>query len=580
MASGPEKEIRKRIRELAKALGITEARAFMVWYAIEAFRLDQDEAEEVISYDGGNDRGIDLLWRDDERERIVIGQSKFQKNSSKHPKVAELALLLDTIDELTDPQQLRDDGRPDLADAAEEFQEARRDGYDVQLQLIYPGAPGADLERRIRSFNRQHLRDNVSASIVDLANLELIHEDYRGAAGRVASGVLELKNGYFEQDGTFGKSLIGSVSGASLKLLYEAEGYRLFDQNVRLFLGTRKGSVNAGIRETLQSTEERQNFWAYNNGITLVARGFKVLDDDQSVELTDFSIVNGCQTTVSIGTESDAAAQHVSVLARIVAPTKQDLVEHIIRFTNSQSPIKMWDLSARDTVQKRLQRELEEMDEPWFYALRRGELDTHPKKEKFGAWGQRRVLEFPLTAQFLAALRGLPVEAYKDKAKLFTKHKDDVFPNDTKADDLLWAWGVGQASERAIKAYKGKIGPDETAEAILRRGARFFVTAVAGQLLRFRNGADVFAKVDGERVTDKAMEQRLDNYAALAASYYVGIMRSLMEVGNELGTLLKNTDTSEILEQRVKERLFEQELAPKALDEALPLLPGIKKRTK
>src|SRR5262249_42601580 len=119
MAPKPEKEIRKLIADLAKDIGITESRAFMVWYAMEAFRLDRDEAEEVISYDGGNDRGIDLLWRDDERERIVIGQSKYLKNSSKHPKVSELALLLDTIDELTDPQQLRDDGRPDLADAAE-----------------------------------------------------------------------------------------------------------------------------------------------------------------------------------------------------------------------------------------------------------------------------------------------------------------------------------------------------------------------------------------------------------------------------------------------------------------------------
>lgn len=576
MPNTPEKEIRKRVKDLAKELKISEARAFMVWYAIEAFRLDQDEAEEVISYDGGNDRGVDLLFRDDERERMVIGQSKFLKSSSRHPKVGELAILLDVVDELADPQQLRDDGRSDLAAAAEELQEARRDGYDVQLQLVYPGASGRDLERRVRNFNRHHLRDNVSASIVDLESLELIHEDFKGAAGRVASGVLELSNGCFEEEGSFGNSLIGSVTGTSLKALYEGEGNRLFDQNVRLFLGTRKGSVNAGIRETLQSTDERRNFWAYNNGITLVARGFTVSDDKQSVQLTDFSIVNGCQTTVSIGTESDTAAKEVSVLARIVAPTRQDLVEQIIRFTNSQSPIKMWDLSARDTLQKRLQRELEEMDAPWFYALRRGELDTLPDKDKFGPWGQRRVLEFPITAQFLAALRGLPVEAYKDKARLFTKHKDTVFPNETKAGDLLWAWAVGEASERAIKKYKSKVGPDEVAEAILRRGARFFVTAVAGQLLRERNGADVFAKVDGARVIDKAMKERLDKYASLAVSYYVGIMRSLIESGSELGNLLKSADTAAVLEQRVKERLFEQEIAPKALDEALPRLPGIK----
>ena len=34
------------------------------------------------------------------------------------------------------------------------------------------------------------------------------------------------------------------------------------------------------------------------------------------------------------------------------------------------------------------------MDEPWFYALRRGELDTLTDKDKFGPWGGRRVLNF------------------------------------------------------------------------------------------------------------------------------------------------------------------------------------------
>ena len=234
-----------------------------------------------------------------------------------------LALLLDTVDELSDPQQLRDDGRKDLAEAAEELHEARRDGYDVQLQLIYPGAPGEDLERRVRSFNRQHLRSDVSASIVDLSSLELIHEDFKGAAGRVASGVLKLSDGSFSQDGSFGKSLVGSITGASLKALFEQEGNRLFDQNVRLFLGTRKGSVNAGIRETLQSEDERSNFWAYNNGITLVARNFSVSEDGKSVELTDFSIVNGCQTTVSIGRKIKMPLARFRFLLGLWLPTNR-----------------------------------------------------------------------------------------------------------------------------------------------------------------------------------------------------------------------------------------------------------------
>lgn len=569
-----EQELRTEVTALALRLDIREDKAFIVWYATEAFRLDEDEAVEAISYGGGNDRGVDFFLVDDENERVVIGQSKYIQNSNRHPKPAELTLLLNTITELSDPQELRDAGRADLADAADDFHSARNNGYDVQLQFLYPGAQSEELDRLVRSFNRKNLREDASASIIRLADLQLIHEDYKGAARRVHKGTLKLENGAFEQQGSFGRSLVASIPGASLKKLFLEHGNRLFDQNVRLFLGTRKGSVNAGIRETLRDTSERSNFWAYNNGITLVARAFKVADDKTSVEMTDFSIVNGCQTTVSISEESEAAANDVSVLARVVA-ANPDLVDSIIRFTNSQTPIKLWDLSARDKLQRRIQKELAELAQPWFYALRRGELDTHPDKDKFGAYGSRRVLEFPLTAQLLAALRGLPVEAYKDKARLFTTHRDKVFPNDTSASDVLWAWTIGQASEHAIKNYKEKLEPDDAVLAILRRGARFFVTAVASHLLRLRNGEDVFAKVSADRLQDKAMKDRLDKYAMLAVSYYVGIMRGLVDGGTELNILLKNSDTSVLIEQRVKERLFEQELAPKALDEALPRLPGI-----
>ncbi len=116
-----EKEMRAAISALAKRLTLDEPRAFIVWYAIEAFRLDDDEALEAVSYGGGNDRGIDLFFIDDEAERIVIGQAKYQKDVARHPKPAELTLLLNTINELAEPQELRDAGRSDLADAADDI---------------------------------------------------------------------------------------------------------------------------------------------------------------------------------------------------------------------------------------------------------------------------------------------------------------------------------------------------------------------------------------------------------------------------------------------------------------------------
>jgi AIPR protein len=551
MTSSFENKMRSAVAALARRLNVDEDKAFTIWYATMALHLGDDEAIEATSYDGGNDRGIDLFHVDDEWDRVVIGQSRYYKSSTKSPRPADVTYLFNTIEELQDPQELRDAGRPDLADAAEDLLDARLRGFTVVLQLVYPGKQNDDLDRLVRQFNRKNVRENMGAAIVRLDDLQLLYEDYVGMARRVPEGELILTDGNFfeDSDASYGRSLVGTIRGSSLQALYEKHGNRLFDQNVRLFLGARKGGVNAGIRDTVSDPAERTNFWAYNNGITIVATDFDIDPKTHVVKMEGFSIVNGCQTTVSIAEASPTAAGEVQVLGRVVA-ARPELVDSIIRYTNSQNPIAVWDISARDKVQQRLKRELEELKPPWFYALRRGEFENLADKDAFGKGAERRVLPFPLAAQYVAAVRGLPVEAYKDKARLFTTHKDRVFPADIAASELLWAWALGQAAERAIVGYKSSVEVDDVAEAVLKRGARFFVTAVAAFLLRLRNGEDAFAKVDASRVQDKAMVERLDRYALVAVLYYVSIMRSMIGAGADLGTLLKTTETTATIENR------------------------------
>ncbi len=323
-------------------------------------------------------------------------------------------------------------------------------------------------------------------------------------------------------------------------------------------------------------TQERGNFWAYNNGITIVARGVSVDGTKSHLDLVDFSIVNGCQTTVSIAEASAKAAGEVSVVARVIAAEDPDLVEKIIRYTNSQTPINVWDISARDKLQQKLRKELGDLEEPWFYALRRGEFEALPDKARFGSRGNRRVLPFPLGAQYLAAFHGMPVEAYKEKALLFTVHKNRVFPPETEARDLLWAWAVGQAVDDAIPAIRSELSDDPMADAILKRGARFFITSIAGQLLRDRNGDDFVARVGLDGLFTKAMKERLHKYAMLASLFYVQIMRGLASTAGDVGTLIRRPETAGDISLGVTERLVSERLAPTAFEEKLPKLPGIK----
>ncbi len=112
----------------------TKMRQQVTWYGTHAFQLDEAEAVEAASYDGGNDRGIDLFVIDDGPERAAIAQGKYIKRADKGPTPEEAALLLRALDELEDPQGLRDAGRDDLADAAEDLVEAGSRGYTVDVK--------------------------------------------------------------------------------------------------------------------------------------------------------------------------------------------------------------------------------------------------------------------------------------------------------------------------------------------------------------------------------------------------------------------------------------------------------------
>jgi hypothetical protein len=572
-----EKMLREAVSRIAREEDIPDERAFAVWYCEVVLRLDRQEAVDASRFDGGNDHGVDVVYIDDELQRVVIAQAKYFKSSKKFPTNADVSLLLDTADVLADPTGLRDDGRLDLAEAADDVNAAREAGYVTRLHMVYPGYSQPALEAQIRAFNRIHSSEELVGQLLHLPELEVSYGDFMGLSGRVATGSLKLaEKAVIAQSGPYGEALVATVTGASLQALHEAHGDRLFDQNVRLFLGARKGSVNAGIEETIESSTDRGNFWAYNNGITIVAESFKLRSAKLEVALSKFSIVNGCQSTVLIGQSDPSAAADVRVLARIVA-APANLVDNIIRYTNSQTPIRVWEMSARDPEQQRLRRELDKLPEPWFYGFRRGEFEAVPDKARYGPVARRRTLPFPQAIQSLAAFRGLPVEAYKDKGRLFTTHKDRVLPVGLPAVEILWAWQVGQAIARALSRQIVAVAGDDQSTSILKRGATFYATAIAAQLLVHQNGPDYAGRVDPSRLLDKAIAERLDRYATVAVLYYLRATRQRLHVQNDLGIVLRSPDTNAELQRWTREELVQEAMDPAALDAKLPKLPKAKK---
>ena len=94
----------------------------------------------------------------------------------------------------------------------------------------------------------------------------------------------------------------GVVRGIDLvDAVSDADGMlddRAFYDNVRHFLGERKGHVNEAIAESIRVGDPR-DFLLLNNGVTIVAR-HAMVGARRALKLTDFQIVNGCQTTTTL----------------------------------------------------------------------------------------------------------------------------------------------------------------------------------------------------------------------------------------------------------------------------------------
>lgn len=191
------------------------------------------------------------------------------------------------------------------------------------------------------------------------------------------------------------------LPGDILAGLYQTYGARLLEKNVRAFLQA-KGKVNRRIRETIKT--EPHMFMAYNNGISITAKGIDYEDDDYGREsirkIDDLQIVNGGQTTASLlfSKKTDG-----SKLSRIFVQAKisvvlddakvDEVVSNISRFSNSQNKVSDADFDANSKFHVMLQDFSRKIWTPdassmWFYERARGQYAdekakcTTPKSKK------------------------------------------------------------------------------------------------------------------------------------------------------------------------------------------------------
>ena len=157
----------------------------------------------------------------------------------------------------------------------------------------------------------------------------------------------------------FGDNNIGYIALVSLKNYYNfivENGNiqkHIFDSNVRDYQN--KTTVNKEIEDTIKNDNDT-DFWWLNNGITIIA-GKDSTQIGKKLSLKNVQIVNGLQTSYSIyNALKDVKLEELddarSLFVKIIICDQKDVIDRIIRATNSQNPIPSGMLRATDTTQR------------------------------------------------------------------------------------------------------------------------------------------------------------------------------------------------------------------------------------
>lgn len=474
--------------------------AFAAWFAT-MFDIDEDDAVEAASLDGGNDNGIDIVFADVASEQIYFVQAYHPQDLGKVTPLPKWNALLAARPYIEDPERLVRIGRKDLADMIIRVKEENPDFAHV-LCLASLGTASEQIRDSVNAHNNAQ-DSRYRYEFMHQGEIVKRYSDMIAAENGIVSDKLKFTGNYFVDEGGYGKAWVGSISAQELIRLHEVYGDDLFGGNVRLFLGQRRGGINYEMIETAKKQPE--NFWALNNGITFLADSVVPLDGDldADLQLRGFSIVNGCQTTSCLVA---AGMNDARVLARVVE-AKGNIRNDVVLYNNSQNAVKIWTVRAADKTQRRLRDDFQKIGVS--YAPKAGK-----KKARKGS-----VIELDKVAQYLAAAhQTLLIQAINNKGDLFDQPYATLFDKGVEAKHVYLAWLVGTQAENERVSQLEAVAEDKNVDLLSVKSTFWIVYCVYKILTKF---VDIKAPAIAlERMTSSEFQGALRKYVAKAASIY------------------------------------------------------------
>ena len=465
--------------------------------------------------DGADDFGVDVLHYEPVGNEIEIQiiQGKYRRNLDGAAAFPEnsIARMIDAVGALFDP------GRPldlndRLARRVEEIRSFIKEGYFPRVTAIAANNGVIWTGQAQRRIDAAGFGDRAEWRHLGCEEILAARRDPKPIDTR-----LQLAGQAVVESFDFRRALTGRISVSELARLTDEYNSRLFQRNIRQYLGLRGNRVNEAIAATLREPEDRSNFYFYNNGITMVCSRFAynaLQKENWKIKLTDMQIVNGGQTarTVQkiarkIGDEIESA----EILVRIyeIQPDDDVFVEAITFATNSQNPVVLRDMKANHPGQKNLAASIEALG----YAYRT-KRDRRPM-------ASNEFTNAAVAEAILAVWRKQPHRARFRGARHFGELYETIF-----TEDLNGAQAVTAALLHRHAENRRRKAPEDAPD-FLAYGAGFAAMLMGRYLL-----ADMGIAIDrlDHRNFDRArrlVEQRRSDYLERAEREIAGALDRL-----------------------------------------------------
>src|SRR3989344_1655068 len=270
-----EESFLKEIEELAERHNnIPLHKAFLIWYLTATENLSTDRALDLIT-DRSHDAWIDAIYFDNSSKKVKVYQSKYSANFGKKAfdkdNVVTFCKIYDFLEGKLPIEQLREYANPKIKQLIDQAMiHIKDDGYLPQLYFI---------TTHLHNENAKIINGGTLIEIV--AHNELKFKFTEWQHGHTPElGVVDLPYTSALIGPVNPKGYIVNINTGDLRKVYQKHNKKLFSRNIRIFYGNvaKKPSPNSALLKTLADTP--QNFWYFNNGITILAQ--EVLLNDQT----------------------------------------------------------------------------------------------------------------------------------------------------------------------------------------------------------------------------------------------------------------------------------------------------------